>query len=182
MPQRTAQGWVLALCLPTCSLHLSWSSRGVPGLQGHQKEEEAGEDHGLPCSYHAAAAAAAAAAARTFLQLVRHSTSKRGSVTFTAPLVTPSARPPQCTPIAHELLNLHIIAFPCSPRAWKEQKWRRVDLFWEAALPMGAHRHSGLASQKSINIKRSVQRLHKKANCECLYLLLFLSGSLLARN
>ena len=79
---------MLALCLPTCSLRLSWSSRGVPGLQGHQKEEEeeAGEDHGLPCSYHAAAAAAAAAtAARAFLQLVRHSTSKQGSVTFTAP-------------------------------------------------------------------------------------------------
>ena len=57
-----------------------------------------------------------------------------------------------------------------------------MDLFWEAALSMGVHRHSGLASQKSISIKHFVQRLHKMANCKCLYLLLFLSGSIPARN
>ena len=57
-----------------------------------------------------------------------------------------------------------------------------MDLFWEAALSMGVHRHSGLACQKSISIKHFVQRLHKMANCKCLYLLLFLSGSILARN
>ena len=116
------------------------------------------------------------------LQLAWHSTSKRGSVTSEPRWATRSARRPQRTPVASELLNLYTIAFPCSTRAWKEQKWRRVDLFWEATLPMGVHRHSGLASQKSINIKRFVRRLHKKASCKHLYLLLLLSGSILARN
>lgn len=115
-------------------------------------------------------------------QLAWHSTSKRGSVTSQPCRATLSARPPERTPVTSELPNLHTVAFPCSTRAWKEQKWRRVDLFWEAALSMGVHRHSGLACQKSISIKHFVQRLHKMANCKCLYLLLFLSGSIPARN
>ena len=80
-------GLVLAPCPPTCSLRLSWSSRGVPGLQGHQKEEEeeTGEDHGPPCSHNAAAAATAAAVARALPAAGAAQTSKRGSVTFTAP-------------------------------------------------------------------------------------------------
>ena len=123
---------MLVPCPPTCSLRSSWSSLGVPGLQGHQKEEEeeAGEDHGP--------------SARTTLlllllllpplpercpQLAWHSTSKHGSVTSEPRRATRSARRPQCTPVASESLNLYTIAFPCSTRAWKEQKWRRWTYF-----------------------------------------------------
>ena len=104
------------------------------------------------------------------------------SVTSQPRRAMPSARPPQRTPVARELLNLHTAAFPSSTRVWKEQEWRRVDPFWEATWLMGVHRHSALASQKPNRIKSSVRRLHKKANFKCLDLLLFLSGSVLARN
>lgn len=64
----------------------------------------------------------------------RHSSSQQG-----CDLTTPSGhtlrQAPQPTPVAREILNLHMIARPCSTRAWNEQKWRNMDLFWEAALP-----------------------------------------------
>ena len=47
------------------------------------------------------------------------------------------------TAVGSELLSLHTIAFPPSTAVWREQSWRRVDLFWEAALLMGVHRRSG---------------------------------------